>query len=43
MNNLPKEIILLDAVSSYELANYIEELPGNADIIRKGNTMNIYY
>lgn len=43
MNNLPKEIILLDAVSSFELANYIDQLPGNADIVRKANTINIYY
>lgn len=43
MINLPEEIILLDAVSSFELANYIEELPEKADIIRGGNTINIYY
>lgn len=43
MNNLPKAVIFIDAISSYELANYIDELSGNADIVRKGNTMNIYY
>ena len=43
MNNLPKEIILLDAVSSFELANYIDEFPGNANIAREANAINVYY
>lgn len=43
MKNLPNEIILLDIISSKELANELDKLPENANIIRENNILVIYF
>lgn len=41
-NNLPDEIIMLDMVSSTEIANEIESLPDMARIERVNGTIYVY-
>lgn len=43
MKNLPNEIILLDLISSKELAKEVEKLPDNANVVRENNTLLIYF
>lgn len=43
MKTLPTEIILLDLISSKELANELEKLPEYANVVRESNTLLIYF
>lgn len=43
MKTLPNELILLDLISSKELANELEKLPENANVVRKNDTLLIYF
>lgn len=43
MKTIPAEIILLDLISSKELANELEKLPENANVVRENNTLLIYF
>lgn len=43
MKALPNELILLDLISSKELANELEKLPENANVVRENNTLLIYF
>lgn len=43
MKTLANEIILLDIISSKELANELGKLPENANVVRENNTLLIYF
>lgn len=43
MKTIPTEIILLDLISSKELANELEKLPENANVVRENDTLLIYF
>lgn len=43
MKTIPTEIILLDLTSSKELANELEKLPENANVVRENDTVLIYF
>ena len=43
MRALPNELILLDLISSKELANELEKLPDNANVVRENNALLIYF
>ena len=43
MKTLPSEIILLDIISSKELANELDKLPEYAKVLRENNTLLIYF
>lgn len=43
METLPNELILLDLISSKELANELEKLPDNANVVRYNNSLMIYF
>lgn len=43
MKTLPTEIILIDLISSKELANELEKLPENANVVRENDTLLIYF
>lgn len=43
MKTIPAEIILLDLIRSKELANELEKLPENANVVRENNTLLIYF
>ena len=43
MKTLPDEIILLDLITSAELANEMEKLPENANVVRANNALLIYF
>lgn len=42
MGSLPKQIIMLNHINSYDLSNYIEQIPENSDIVRDGDQILIY-
>lgn len=43
MKTIPTEIILLDLISSKELATELEKLPDNANVVRENDTLLIYF
>ena len=43
MKTLPNELILLDLISSKELANELGKLPENANVVRENNTLLICF
>lgn len=43
MRTLHNELILLDLISSKELANELEKLPDNANVVRENNALLIYF
>lgn len=43
MKTLPTEIVLLDIISSKELANELDKLPEDAKVLIENNTLLIYF